>query len=348
MKTSYKKLICLALAACMLLALCACRFGKPKTAAKSDIDYMALVNKTHPLPDGWEASLKTVSVTNSVGDTVEVEAAAFAAYEKLRADLENNHGIYLELDSARRSIADQQKTMDSFIEKYGADYAMKTVAQPGFSEHHTGLALDLYFKLKNADGTFTDVYYNEDIEKPEYSDIWKTIHSRLADYGFILRYLPGKEHITGYRSELWHIRYLDSVETAKKIMSQTGLTLEEYLAGKTAPEVTIDLGTSKLYTEEELYNAMLAIKCQFASWGGCELHSIQYAGDEECTEENLEWLRSLGNGKDYRDVAAFLMDFHSPVEDGPYTWEPDTEYPDYQWWLAREDGKDFEIVSTGY
>ena len=53
---------------------------------------------------------------------------------------------------------------------------------------------------------------------------------------------------------------------------------------------------------------MLAIKCQFAFWEGCELHSIRYAGDGECTEENLEWLRSIGNGKDYKDVAAFLME----------------------------------------
>ena len=115
------------------------------------IDYLALVNKLHPLPEGWEDQLETVTITNSVGDDVEVEAKAYAAYEQMKADLEENEGIYLELDSARRSLAEQQEIMDSFIEKYGEDYAAKTVAQPGYSEHHTGLALDLYYKIKNDD-----------------------------------------------------------------------------------------------------------------------------------------------------------------------------------------------------
>ena len=121
------------------------------------IDYLALVNKVNPLPDGWEDALETVTITNSVGESVEVEAKAYAAYERLKDDLEQNDGVYLELDSARRSVAAQQDIMDRFIEKYGADYAAKTVAQPGYSEHHTGLALDLYFKIRNEDGSFTDV-----------------------------------------------------------------------------------------------------------------------------------------------------------------------------------------------
>ena len=194
---------------------------------------------------------------------MEVEAKAYAAYERLKDDLEQNDGVYLELDSARRSVAAQQDIMDRFIEKYGADYAAKTVAQPGYSEHHTGLALDLYFKIRNEDGSFTDVYYNEDMEKEEYRGIWDAIHAKLPRYGFILRYLEGEEHIAG------------------EIMSQPGYTLEEYLAGKSAPEAEIDLSGSALYTEEELTDAMLAIKCRFAAWGVCELHAIRYAGDEE-------------------------------------------------------------------
>ena len=85
------------------------------------IDYMALVNKLHPLPDGWEDNLETVVLENSLGDEVEVEAKAYEAYEQLRKDLEENNGIYIELDSARRSIAAQQDIMDRFTEKYGAD-----------------------------------------------------------------------------------------------------------------------------------------------------------------------------------------------------------------------------------
>jgi D-alanyl-D-alanine carboxypeptidase len=324
--------------------------GYPEASENSadGIDYLALVNKLNPLPEGWEDALETVTVTNSVGDEVEVEAKAYEAYLALKADLEENDNIYLELDSARRSVAAQQDIMDRFIEKYGADYAAKTVAQPGYSEHHTGLALDLYFKTKNEDGSFTDVYYNEDMEKPEYTGIWDAIHGKLADYGFILRYLKGEEHITGYRYEPWHIRYVDSIEIAQEIMSQPGMTMEEYLAGQSAPEVEIDLGNSALYTEDELYDAILAIKCRFASMAGCELHTIRYAGDEANSEENLKWLNSIAEGMEYTQAAEFLTDFHSPVEDSPYTWEPDTEYYDYQWWLARPADGDWEIVSFGY
>ena len=109
--------------------------------------------------------------------------------------------------------------------RYGSEYAAKTVATPGYSEHHTGLALDLYFRL---DGK--DIYYNEDMVK--YPEIWEKIHAKLAKYGFILRYPEGKENITGYSYEPWHIRYIDDVNIAKEIMSQPGFTLEEWLNDK--------------------------------------------------------------------------------------------------------------------
>ena len=125
-----------------------------------------------------------------------------------------------------------------------------------------------------------------------------------------------------------------------------------------APEVAIDLGSSSLYTQEELNTAILLIKDKFATFAGCELHSIRYAGDNANNEENLEWLNSLREvrsnippedvGKQYVQVAEFLSNFHSPVEEGPYAWEIDMEYKDYQWWLGRlEDGR-WEIVSWGY
>ena len=125
-----------------------------------------------------------------------------------------------------------------------------------------------------------------------------------------------------------------------------------------APEVAIELGASSLYTQEELRAAVL-IRDKFAGFAGsCELHSIRYAGDGANNEENLEWLNSLREarsnippedvGKKYVQLAEFLSDFHSPVEEGPYVWELDTEYRDYQWWLARLDGGGWEIVSWGY
>ena len=77
----------------------------------------------------------------------------------------------------------------------------------------------------------------------------------------------------------------------------------------------------------------------------------KYAGDECNSEENLKWLNSLGDGGDYTQCIEFLTDFHSPVLEEQLegtAWEPDHEYADYQWWLARKDGGDWELVSWGY
>ena len=307
--------------------------------AADSIDYMALVNKTHALPGSWEEKLETVHMTNSVGDDVEVEKKAYDAYLALKAELEKED-IHVDLDSARRSVADQQRIMDEFTEEYGADYAAKTVAKPGYSEHHTGLALDLYLII---DGK--DVVENEDMIV--YTDIWAKIHDKLADYGFILRYLEGKEYITGYGYEPWHIRYIDNVDVAKEITSK-GLTFEEYLGAYTGGDVTIDYGKSDIYTEKELKDAVIQIECKFAFWGDIDLKSIRYAGDEAVTEENLAWMNELAPDANYTQVVKFLMDFHTPEDVGEMTFNADADYVDYQWWLARTDDGGWEIVTWGF
>ena len=197
------------------------------TEETSGIDYTALVNKENILPDGWEEALNITTITNSVGDEVQVESKAYEEYCALKEEVEKDLVGYekgevkLELDSARRSIEEQQKIWDDFMEKYGEEYTVSHVAVPGFSEHQTGLALDLYFTI---DGK--DIYENEDLV--QYPDIWEAIHARLAEHGFILRYLDGKDDITGYAYEPWHIRYIDDPEVAKEIMDK-GITFEEYL-----------------------------------------------------------------------------------------------------------------------
>ncbi len=186
----------------------------------SVIDYMVLVNKENPLPDKWESELSITKSKNSLGDDVETESAAYEAYLELKSDLEAE-GVKVDLDSAFRSIEAQQEIVDDFTKKYGEDYVKKYVAVPGYSEHHTGLALDLYLNINGE-----DIIYNEDLVK--YPEVWEKIHAKLADHGFILRYLEGKESITGYNYEPWHIRYIGDKTVAKEIMDK-GITLEEYL-----------------------------------------------------------------------------------------------------------------------
>lgn len=116
-------------------------------------------------------------------------------------------------------------------------------------------------------------------------------------------------------------------------------------------EPDIDLGDSELYTEDELNAAVEKIRTQFEEFEGCELFDIRYAGDEANNEENLKWMNDLAPGKgfepNFTQVAEFLSDFHSPVEETG-AWQADTDYLDWQWWLARSGDGDWEILTWGY
>lgn len=187
---------------------------------KDSINYLVLVNKQNKLPDDWEKTVELVEVENGLGEKYKVEKKASEAYDKLKDEL-SEEGIIIELDSTTRSVAEQQTLWDNWTVEYGEDYVKKYVAVPGYSEHHTGLAIDI--KL-NKDGKIIDD--NDEMIKEK--EIFAKIHEKLAKYGFILRYLDGKDNITGYSYEPWHFRYVDSSDIAKEIMD-SGLTLEEYL-----------------------------------------------------------------------------------------------------------------------
>ncbi len=182
--------------------------------------YMVLVNKQNKLPDNWENMIELATGTNSVGENYLVEKKALEAFEKLRAAL-LEEGIDIELDSTYRTVEYQQKIWDEFEDEKGLDYARQYVAVPGFSEHHTGLAIDV---MLIKDGEVIDD--NDDMIAEK--EIFAKVHARLAEFGFILRYPEGKDEITGYSYEPWHFRYIDSPEIAKEIMD-SGITLEEYL-----------------------------------------------------------------------------------------------------------------------
>ncbi len=114
-------------------------------------------------------------------------------------------------------------------------------------------------------------------------------------------------------------------------------------------EVDIDYGSSDIYSQEDMDEAIAAIEKEFSTWSGCELHSIRYAGDDCSSEENIEWMNELGDNAGYTQCIGFVSDFHSPVKDnGQDAWQHDTEYTDWQWWLARTDGGAWELLTWGY
>lgn len=112
--------------------------------------------------------------------------------------------------SGFRSYETQVKLYQDYVNQDGKAEADRYSARPGYSEHQTGLAFDLI-------GT------NGDLVTEEKAAQWLLDHA--ADYGFVVRYLKGKEKETGYMAEEWHLRYVG--KEAKEIAA-SGLSLEEY------------------------------------------------------------------------------------------------------------------------
>jgi D-alanyl-D-alanine carboxypeptidase len=191
-----------------------------ETETKNDYDYLILVNKQNKLPDDWEEKVVLKESVNRYGETYLVEEKALEQFLALQKELAEE-GIIIELDSTYRSVQEQQDLWDEWTVEFGEEYVKTYVAVPGYSEHHTGLAIDICLDV---DGK----RINDNDEMIAEKEIFAKIHEHLAEHGFILRYLEGKEDITGYGYEPWHFRYIDDPALAKQIMDQ-GITFEEYL-----------------------------------------------------------------------------------------------------------------------
>ena len=166
----------------LLLAIAVAAVGLFATACgKKKIDYLVLVNKQTKLPDDWEETVELADAKDFEGGTIQVEKEALEQFYKLQEDL-HKEGVDIVLDSAYRSVAKQQKLWDEWSAdpEKGPEYVKKYVAVPGYSEHHTGLAIDIAIEK---DGK---VIYDND-EMIAERDIFAKIHAKLADYGFILR-----------------------------------------------------------------------------------------------------------------------------------------------------------------
>ena len=122
--------------------------------------------------------------------------------------------IALIITSSYRSYEDQDKVWESYATK-SEEYADSYAARAGFSEHQTGLALDI-------------VTYNSTMNNFDDSDAAKWLKKNSYKYGFILRYPKDKEDITGYDYEPWHFRYVG--KDLAKIIHDKNITFDEYYA----------------------------------------------------------------------------------------------------------------------
>jgi D-alanyl-D-alanine carboxypeptidase len=182
-------------------------------------DIAVLVNKTHRLPEGYKPDpLVEPNVPFTFTEKLEkrkMTKEAAGALEKLFVGAKSD-GINLAGVSAYRSQATQETLFNNYVKKDGVEAANKYSSKPGFSEHQTGLAID----VAGSSGKCAVEDCFADTKEAK----WLVGHS--AEYGFIIRYLKGKESLTGYQYEPWHIRFVGK-EVAKEI-TQKGITLEEY------------------------------------------------------------------------------------------------------------------------
>lgn len=171
-----------------------------------------LVNKYFYLKEEYiPENLVLLDTTYSKGGIYLVEEASLA-FKKL-VENARKEGITIRAISAYRSYSYQLNLYNRYVSQEGKEQADTYSARPGFSEHQTGLCVDIDDRKKN----FTDF---------ENTQSFNWMQQNAANYGFILRFPKDKETITGYSYEAWHYRYV-GVEHAKK-MKQKNLTFDEY------------------------------------------------------------------------------------------------------------------------
>jgi D-alanyl-D-alanine carboxypeptidase len=125
-------------------------------------------------------------------------------------------GLQLKLASGYRSYSTQKALYNGYVASSGQAYADASSARPGHSEHQTGLAADLEPASRNCEiqqcfGTTAE---------------GKWLAANAYKYGFIIRYQEGKDRLTGYEYEPWHVRYIGA-DLATKVY-KSGKTLEQY------------------------------------------------------------------------------------------------------------------------
>ena len=194
--------------------------GKSVAVVTNPSSIPVLVNKYNKLPESYQPSdLVAPYIPFVFKEKVEkrkMRMKAARAIEGLFAGAKQD-GVRLLGVSAYRSHASQSALFNHYASVDGVKAAKTYSAVPGTSEHETGLAID----VTGGDGKCAA----EDCFAGTTAAKWLEKHA--ASYGFIIRYPKGKEDITGYQYEPWHLRYVGK-PLAQNIMNKK-ITLEEYL-----------------------------------------------------------------------------------------------------------------------
>lgn len=179
-----------------------------------------VVNKKRPLPAGYVPPDLTVPGVRlrlaATAEQMQISGSIVPALTEMFKAAEQD-GIQLVFGSGYRSEALQRQFYNSYVAQDGQEAADRYSARPGTSEHQTGLTFD----ATAADGScHLEICF---AQTPEGKWLIANAHS----YGFIVRYPEGKEDVTGYQYEPWHLRYVGSELAAE--LRRTGIqTLEEF------------------------------------------------------------------------------------------------------------------------
>ena len=173
---------------------------------------LVLVNKYNYLPNNYKPS-DIVYIDGAYGDEIPIRNVLKEDFIKLQKAAKKEININLMPTTAFRNQSFQAALYNNYVSSDGQKKADTYSARPGYSEHQTGLAIDLKnMALKNTRLT---------------NDNYEWLNNNAYKYGFIVRFPKDKEFITGYQFENWHIRYVGL--KAAKIIYEKNLTLEEYI-----------------------------------------------------------------------------------------------------------------------
>lgn len=181
--------------------------------------YSCLVNREHPLPDSYiPEDLVFCEFPFAVSEPGEKRMLCRTAAEAGKRLMEygKSFGCHLYGISGYRSFSRQKEIYEKRLAEAGAAHADQYIARPGESEHQSGLALDLSCPAARLE--------LEEAFAATREGRWLAAYAPM--FGFIIRYPKGKERITGYAWEPWHIRYVG--KSLALYLSLTGMTLEEY------------------------------------------------------------------------------------------------------------------------
>ncbi len=202
--------------------------------------YLSLINKSNPVgADFTVSNLKTLDSQYTTRE-LQLETNAALAAEALMAEMRAAGFDEILITSAYRTYSYQKQLFDKYVaeEKVKnpdlSDDEIKEIvlgysAEPGYSEHHSGLCIDFYLPERMIDlvnygsetsSSTADIGF---AESEEYQWLLENAHK----FGYILRYPENKVNETKYNYESWHFRFV-GVDAATKIYEK-GITLEAYV-----------------------------------------------------------------------------------------------------------------------